>query len=1122
MTYWRIILVFLLADLLFSCGNDAAALPETVNFPEAEMAEIPNLFELQKPEATGVTFINKVENTPELNYLDFAYIFNGGGVAVLDYDKDGLQDLYFVSNQQDNKLYHNEGDWKFTDVTQQAGVAAPGGQSSGVAIVDINADGLPDIYLTRTGYSKVVDPKINRNNLLFVNQGDGRFAEEAASRGLNSNRATTQANFFDYDGDGDLDCYLLNIPFDFGAVNKIRAQQTPQGIRRILEPTSVEESDQLLRNDGGKFTDVSAEAGINNFAFALSSIVHDFNGDGRPDIYVANDYVGADNLYINSDNGTFTDQLSNYFRHTSLNSMGSDLGDVNNDGLPDMVVVDMLAGDPVRQKSFENGMRPDRYNTLARIGYGHQIMRNVMQLNNGNGFSEIGELTGIAATDWSWAPLMADFDNDRRQDLFISNGFRYDVTDIDFISFVSDSAVLASNLADPETADYAKFLSAMPTEPQGNFLYRNLGGLNFKDVSDAWAVSQPTYSSSAAYADLDNDGDLDLIVGNHEEPPHLYRNQAVESGQGGNWLQIKAEGSVSNPAGYGLTATAYVGSEVLYQQLTPIRGFLGTSEALLHFGLGNTSTVDRLEIRWPDGKTQTLQNVPANQRLNLKYGDAGNGKLAGADAGASYFTFQASQQGLRFAHQENDFDDFDRQFLQPRMLSREGPALAAGDMNGDGLADVFFGGAANQPSELFLQQSNGTFQKSPAQLPATDAVYEDVDAVIFDADGDGVNDLYVVSGGNSNANGSALYQDRLYLNQQGSFVAGFLPAMPTSTGIVAVIDYDQDGDSDLLVGGRTVPGSYPRAPRSYLLQNSGGKFTDVTQEVIPEFANIGMVTAIAIGNVEGNDQPEIVVAGEWMPVTIFAGSKAGFAPSANIITNSSGLWRSLLLVDLDGDNLNEIVAGNEGLNSHFKPTAERPMTMYAADFDGNGMMDPIITITTPDGKQIPLTTRAQMLKQLPGLKKKFVRTRDYAKATINDTFSAEQLEKAAAFQVTTLATTVYHNKGGGWLAERLPQTAQIAPCRAIRSADFNKDGKPDLFLLGNDYGEQVETGRMDAGNGTLLLNDGKGGWITPPNREHGFWASLDARRLVPVPLATGPTAWVVANNNGPTGLFLQK
>jgi hypothetical protein len=1083
---------------------------------------VANLFALQPAAASGIEFVNSVEVNKELNYVNYAYIFNGGGTAMLDYDQDGLMDLYFVSNQKDNKLYRNTGNWKFEDITGSAGVGANGGLKSGVTIVDVNADGYPDIYLARTGLQKDDGPQPERKNQLFLNQKDGTFKEEAARYGLDSDRATNHANFFDYDGDGDLDCYLLNIPTDFSAVNKVRAQQTKNGIKRITTPAHAYESDQLLRNDGTHFTDVTMAAGVYNYGFSLSSLIHDFNGDGQPDIYIANDYIDSDKLYINNGKGQFTDQAATYFRHSSLNSMGSDLADLNGDDLPDLVSVDMLADDPVRLKSLENGMRPDRYNSLTRLGYGHQMMRNQMQINNGAGFSEVGEMTGISATDWSWAPLLADFDNDGNTDVFISNGFRYDVTDMDFIAFTSDSLVAAGMLENASVADFETYLSLIPTAPQPNHLYRNLGDLKFEKAAEAWGVGGDNYSSSAVYGDLDNDGDLDLVVATLDSPPLVYRNQAVEKGMGGNWLQISAAGSAFNPAAYGLTATVVAGGRRFLRELQPVRGFLGSVDPVLQFGLGGVNTIDRLELRWPDGKTQVLEDIAVNQRLTVDHKNAGNKKLPGAAAGEKLFSYPGDQRGLKFAHRENAFDDFDRQALIPRMLSKEGPALTTGDLNGDGREDVFFGGAAGSASAIFWQGPDGTFRASPHQLPDADKSYEDTNALLFDADGDGDKDLYVTSGGSAFPNGSSRYQDRLYLNEGGKFARASLPTMPTSTGAVAAIDYDADGDTDLLVGGRSVPGAYPRAPRSYLLQNNGGKFTDVTESVMPELANVGMVTTIAVGDLEGDERPEIVLAGEWMPITIFSASDSGYGRSASSPKGTAGNWQSLLIVDLNGDGQNEIIAGNEGTNSRFKPSAERPIRLYADDFDDNGMVDPILTVADKDGRMVPMTTKAQFLKQLPGMKKKFVRTKNYAKASIKDIFTAEELAKATTFDLETVTSMSFHREGDVWRSRLLPAQAQVAPIRAAYAEDFNADGRMDLLMVGNDYSLNVETGRIDAGNGTLLLNDGKGGWSVPPNRDHGFWASLDARRLAPVKLADGKTGWIIANNNGPAGIYLEE
>ncbi|WP_187270828.1 VCBS repeat-containing protein [Neolewinella aurantiaca] len=1093
-------------------ANDISPVPGPVN----------GLFAEQKPGETGIDIVNSLEITSELNYVNYAYIFNGGGVAMLDFDQDGLMDLYFVSTQKENKLYRNAGNWKFEDVTSTAGVAASGGLKSGVNVVDVNADGYPDIYLARTGLQKGEGAQPARSNELFINQQDGTFKEAAAQYGLDSDRATNHANFFDYDGDGDLDCYLLNIPTDFASVNKIRAQQTPNGIQRITTPVHAYQSDQLLRNDGTHFTDVTMTAGIYNYGYGLSSLVHDFNSDGRQDIYISNDYIDADKLYINQGNGTFTDQSQNYFRHTSLNSMGSDLADLNGDDLPDLVTVDMLADDMVRLKSLENGMRPDRYNTLTRLGYGHQMMRNQMQINNGNGFSEVGQLAGIAASDWSWGPLLVDFDNDGNTDVFISNGYRYDVTDMDFIAFTSDSLVASGLLKKADVEAYNSYLSHIPTAPQSNHMYRNLGDLKFENTTENWGLGGNNYSSSAIYGDLDNDGDADLVVATLDAPPLVYRNQAVEKGVGGSWFQISAVGSEENPGGYGLKATVVAGNRRFTRELQPVRGFLGSVDPVLQFGLGAVGQIDRIELNWADGKTQVIEDIAVNQRLTVNYQDAGNAKLQGAAAGAKLFSFPQDQRGLKFVHRENTFDDFDRQALIPRMLSREGPALVTGDLNGDGLDDVFLGGAAGTESSVFLQQANGTLKEAANQLPKADNRYEDVNALLLDFDGDGDNDLYVTSGGSAFPNGSDRYQDRLYRNDGGKLVRAALPTMPTSTGAVVALDYDADGDLDIIVGGRSVPGGYPNIPRSYLLENNNGEFSDVTERVVPEFANIGMVTSIAVGNIEGDDRPEIVIGGEWMPITIFTAGDNGYVRSSSSPAGSAGNWQSLLITDLDGDGQNEIVAGNEGTNSRYKPSPERKVRLYADDFDGNGMVDPILTVSDKDGRMVPMTTKAQFLKQLPGMKKKFVRTKDYAKASVKEIFTAEQLAEASTFELETVTSSVFRKSDDRWAATALPSVVQVSAVRAIRAADFNGDGQTDLLLVGNDYSLNVETGRMDGGNGVLLLNDGEGGWTTPPNRDHGLWASLDARRLAPISFADGRTGWIVANNNGPAGLFLEE
>lgn len=1114
-------LLFLLATLS-CCGGDAENVP-TGNAPSSSGDSFSEgMFENVLSSSSGIDFVNTVKSDFSFNHVNYGYLFNGAGVGVIDYDKDGLQDLYFVSNQDDNRLYRNLGDFKFEDVTAAAGVAGRPGFDVGVSIADIDGDGYQDIYLSRSGIVDTPEGRAERENLLFHNNGDGTFTEQGAAYGLNSNRPATQATFFDYDLDGDLDMYQMNTPIDFANVNTVRATQTPNGSKRILGPKEPWESDQLFRNDGGSFTDVSLTAGINNRGYGLSTIIYDFNHDGFPDIFVTNDYLDDEMVYINGGNGKFTDQGRKYLRHSSLNSMGSDLGDLNNDGLEDIVSLDMLAETQQRRKQLESNMRPDRYGTLIRLGYSHQLMRNQLQLNNGQNFSEIGELAGIDATDWSWAPLLMDFDNDRKVDLFVSNGYRYDLTDVDFISYTVDSIMNLGGLSSSMYEDFSAFLDLIPTEPQPNYLYRNQGDLSFTNVADRWNVGEPSYSSSAVYADLDNDGDMDLVVGNHERAPFLHRNRANDTEKGGNWLQLLPLGVGKNTAGLGLTALVVVGDEQIRQTLQPSRGFLGTNHSLLHFGLGDAETVDRLEITWPDGKTQLLTNVKTNQRLDLDYTAAGTQAFSGAAAGAM-FVYPQGQRGIDFTHRENDFNDFDRQFLQPRMTSREGPALAKADVNNDGREDLFVGGAAGAAAALYLQDAGGNFTRS-AVFPPADNAHEDVAALFFDADGDGDQDLYVASGGSHAEAGNPVYNDRFYRNEGGKFTRDntVLPLMPTCTGAVATIDFDADGDLDLVVGGRNLPGSYPLAPRSYLLRNDGGNFLDVTETAFPLLTNIGMVTAIATGNVTGDDLPEIIIAGEWMPVTTYAWTGSKFEADPDGPSAGTGFWQSLLLTDLDGDGRKEVVAGNDGLNTRFQPGPGNRVSLFASDFDGNGAIDPIVTFEDEQGKMVPITTKGMMIKQMPKLKKKFVRASVYSRAGIEDMFSAGELEAARRYDLETVSSSVIRLADEGWVVEALPRMAQTAPARSIRSADFNGDGLPDLLFVGNDYGLQVETGRIDAGNGVLLLNDGKGGWKTVPNHQHGFWASLDARDLLDIQLADGKTGWVIANNNGPAAIYLEE
>ena len=1110
--------------LLTACGENDA--PPVTTSPTNASASSPGLiaelFEDLPAEQTGIDFINEVTSDFKLNNLTFAYLYNGVGIGVIDYDKDGLQDLFMASTQEQYKLYRNVGDFHFEDVTAKAGVAGPAtGLTTGVSVVDINADGYQDIYISKTGPDNSDEGRLLRRNLLYVNNGDGTFTEKAAQFGVNSDHPGTQGVFFDYDQDGDLDLYQVNTLTDFAKANTIRAANTPTGPRRVSAPQYDYESDQLYRNDNGRFVEVTGQAGLLNRGFGLSASVGDFNSDGRPDIYVANDYIEPDYLYINQGDGTFKDEHENYLRHTSHNSMGSDLGDLNNDGLEDLVSLDMLAEDLERQKQLESAMRPDRYGTLVRLGYGHQLMRNQLQLSTGNGFSEVGEVAGISSTDWSWAPLLVDFDQDQHQDLFITNGYRYDITDQDFISFTTDSINALGGVTKKLFADFSDFLKLIPTTPLPNYLYRNTGDLQFDNVAADWNVATPAYSGCAVYADLDNDGDMDLVVGNHERPPFVYRNRAVESGQGGNWLQITADGGPGNPYGYGVRVEAVLPDASMIRSLQPSRGFLGSNQSVLHYGLGNATKIDQLRITWPDGKQQYMTDVKANQTLEVKRSDARN-DFAARPVTAALFQFPADQLGLTYQHTEDPSSDLDRQFLQPRELGREGPALAVADVNGDGLEDVFIGAAAGHVPQLFLQTNQGKFTRSQVFTAADHQPYEDVAAEFVDVDGDGDLDLYLGSGGSKQAGGHASYKDRLLLNENGKFqyAPQWLAQIPAiSTGAVVALDYDDDGDQDLIVGGRVEPGAYPNPPRSQVLRNDGNRFTEVTRDAFPALERMGMITSLVAGDVLGTGKPQVVIAGEWMPVGIYEFDGNKFERSSASPEGSVGFWHRLQLEDLDGDGRLEILAGNEGLNTRFRPEDGRTVALYAADFDGNGSVDPIVAMADQSGELSPIVNRAMLIKQLPKLKKQFVRTTPYTTATLIDAFGTGALQAADRYELQIAQSGVFKLEGDQFAFTPFPRTAQSAPGRGIAVFDFTGDGRKDLLLAGNDYGLQVETGRIDAGNGVLLEQKEDGSFKVIPNTQHQFWASLDARDLKIVKLAGGRRAVVVVNNNNRSAVY---
>jgi enediyne biosynthesis protein E4 len=1120
----------LLCAAFFSCKND----PAEHAAGEASAPSGPALFEKMPAERTGIDFANRILDEEKLNPITFNYVYMSGAVGVGDFNNDGLTDLYFSASTGPNRLYLNRGDFKFEDVAVQAGVAAPDGLKTGVTVVDINNDGWLDIYQCRTSSSP--DPA-SRSNLLFINmganspstgggRGEAAFTEQSVQYGLDAHCPSTHANFFDYDRDGDLDMYLVNHRTDFSTISDLRAKQVGDQIVRITEPEDAWTSDRLYRNEGtGRFTDVSQKAGIQNYTYGLSATIVDANRDGWPDVYVGNDYIEPDNLFINNRNGTFTDRVNDYMRHLSTFSMGADLGDINNDGLADLLVLDMAPEYNRKQKTTATSMVPERYNTLVSYGYGHQMMRNMLQLNNGDGtYSEIGCLAGVAATDWSWAPLLVDFDLDGYRDLFISNGHRRDVNDLDYNTYTIDSLLKTG----AHTSNPGPFLKQMPREQIHNYMYRNRGDLTFENMTAAWGFSEKTLSNSAVYADLDNDGDQDIVVVNGEKPAFIYRNKAVESGMG-HYLQVRLEGPAQNLRGIGAQLLLEAGGQRQIADATPIRGYISTSTDIVQFGLGKNATAEKLHIQWPDGKVQTLENLPANQRLTLRYTDAQPGPSPFKNLGVSdkpLFADITQQIGLQYKNRENNFNDFGRERLMPHSFSNQGPSLAVADVNADGLDDFYTGGCFQTTGTLGIQQSNGRFALSAVSF-AQDTLYEDTDALFFDANGDSAPDLFVVSGSNEAPLNSKYYQDRLYLNDgkgRLTYVPDNIPKESESGGCAAAHDYDGDGDLDLFVGGRVVPGAYPRLPFSSVLQNDGkGRFSNVTPSVAPELSQIGMVTAIIFADLDRDGTDEMLVTGEWMPIEVFKNQGGKFVRSTAAfgLDQSNGWWNELAAADLDGDGDLDLAAGNLGLNTRYRATPAAPLRLWAKDFDNNGSLDPLMG-WYEGGKCRPVPFRDQIIKQVPALKKKFIRYATYADATVEDVFPKNELETAQQFRANELRSCWFENQGGKMLPRPLPNEAQMAPVRSIVVHDFDQNGSPDLLLAGNDYGLEVETGRVDAGNGTLLLNDGKGNFRPMPNWASGFWAKKDARNIRLLRMAGGKQAVMVANNADALQVFGRK
>jgi len=1091
--------------LLISCGKNE-----------------PRIFNLILSDRTGIQFTNTIREDDEHNVYRYMNIYTGAGVAAGDINNDGLSDLYFSGNMVTGRLYLNRGDLKFDDITEPSGVENTR-WGTGTSMVDINQDGWLDIYVCVSGSGALKE----RANLLYINNGDNTFTESAEKYGIADTRQTMHATFFDYDKDGDLDLFLI--------INPAAYEQNVNVVRPRKVDGEALSTDVLYRNDGNKiFTDISREAGILVEGYSLGVAISDINDDDWPDIYISNDFVGNDILYINNQDGTFTDRLDDFVKHTSYAGMGNDVADINNDGLVDIMVLDMRPEDNKRQKLIISSTGYDRFQLMLQSGYEPQYSRNTLQLNNPAGkFSEVGYLSGVSSTDWSWSALLADYDNDTDRDLFVTNGFLRDLGNLDYIHYQSiyNTAMGTQEAKIKNKLDAIKSLEGAPLR---DYVFENNGDATFTDRSEKWGIQRPGYSNGATYSDLDNDGDLELVVNNINEPTHVYENRANEL-TNRNFIRIKLLGAPPNRDGIGAKLRLACKGNMQYYEHFLSRGYESAVDPVIHFGLGSLSAVDSLEIQWPDGKYQLLRNIKANQLLTLRQEDAVfRNTTSNPDNPDPIFSKVEKLPGVNYLHRENNFVDFKIQPILPHMHSRGGPGVAVGDVNSDGLEDFFVGAAAGYSGQFFLQNPDGSFQQRALQ---EDSASEDMGVLLFDVDNDRDLDLYVVSGGSAFAKGSELYQDRLYINDgSGDYQKkpGSLPEIQASGSSVTAADFDRDGDLDIFVGGRIVPGEYPLPARSYLLRNdtkSSGQsgvaevsFADVTDALAPDLSEIGLVTSALWTDYNNDGWMDLLVAGEFMPLKFYANRQGSFADetASTGLSYTSGWWNSLVAGDFDRDGDTDYMAGNLGLNTKYHASPEEPLCVYANDYDKNGRIDPVMCYYI-QGENYLAHTRDDIIAQINAMRARFKTYEAYSEATFEESFLSSELESAYVVKTERFESSYIENLGGGKFSIKpLPLEAQISPIFGMLPGDFDEDNNLDAILVGNSYATAVSTGRYDASLGLYLRGDGHGNFKPVGIHESGLLADKDAKGLARCTLGNGRVLILVTNNSDSLTVFEKK